>query len=616
MSDTNFHPRRGRRRGIDLQRWRLWAVPLLLAASISGAWADRVEYKDGRVVEGEIVYQDEEYVRIRDGSGVITIFAKSIRRVVEGSKADVYLISAKSEFSKGNVHRALSELAEAVRMDISPESLVTVLQHYEVRLREVAPHLDGARRSELSAVLEHSAGAQLERDGEPLLTRVRLYMALGDFKTADVLLERLAKKHDRLFELEKDSLSRGFNDEIERALEDRDFARALDLIIRFRRLDEGAASDKQVLLDLRWARDEREKENFDRALEIYIDQLMEGNPQIAKNRILDALAEAERTYRRRDELGRAIELYEIYGMPYAPDSVRGRLTRLWVDAGDEQMERDAFEDARKMFDRAERLTPGSGMRSINLADYGMQRAALDPADALGHYRLGEWCIEKELYYEAKEAFERAGEAESLRTTAWAQLSFVDNAIAEEELKRLIGLFEKGNYSETLEGLSRFQSQPLTPGLRIQSGELDRLTRNGILLRAKARPQQAEVLWQQAERAFYAGEVADSAMTLRTLIERFDGTPAGARAEQFYKKIQMHMDLDEIERGRWLSNKKDNDVQRGTRTTTPLALEIESLRGSIRRVDTNRKSSDGESPQNESPGAWDKSDLGLTLRTAP
>lgn len=581
---------------------------LLLIATSAEIRADRVEYKDGRILEGRIVFQDENSVRIKDGSGEIRIPMKSIRRIIPGTEADTYLIEAKSEFGRGDVHRAVAKLAEAATQEISPESLAVVIQRYEHRLRENAPYFDSAGRRDMATVLDRVSRATLQRKGQLLLTRIRLHMAIGDFEMADELLERMAQEFARLFEAEKGSLSQGFNDEIDRALDGRDFARALELVIRFRRLDLDAAGDKQTLLDLRWARDEREKENYEKALGIYIDRLMDRSPEIAKNRIVDALAEAERLCRRRDELGRAIELYEIYGMPHTPNAVRGRLTRLWIDAGETMMDREAYADARRMFERAEGLTPGTSLRAIHRAEFAARSTTLAPTDALEHYRLGEWCVEMKLYPEARKSFEMASTSEPLRSTAWAQLSFVDNAIAEDELKQLVGFFEKGDYSATLEGLSRYQGQPLAPGLRKQAVELERLTRNGIYLRAKARPQQAEVLWQHAERAFYAGEVADSAMTLRTLIKRFGDTPAGVRAEIFYDKIQTHFDLDEIERGRRPSVRTRSGSEGRTVEATPLAIEIDSLRGSIRRVDTERDSSDDGA---KAPGH--RSDLGLRVK---
>jgi tetratricopeptide (TPR) repeat protein len=410
------------------------------------------------------------------------------------------------------------------------------------------------------------------------------------------LISRLTERHSDILDSNRPRLVEWLGLAVDRALDQGDFSGALNVLAALRKLDREHAGDKKTEMVLLWAHHEREEGRYESALRIYVEQLMAVSPHIARDRISVALEEAERAYRGSGELGRAIDLYESYGLRHDPERSRERLAALWREFGWAFLRRGEIEEARKIFTRGEKLLPGSTARDLNFCDYHEQRVRLASTDYPGHYRLGEWCLQRDLIEEAREAFEIAMLSETLRPYIWSQIQRINNEQAEAELHRLLDLYEQGRYIEALEGAMEFRTRPVGEGLLGQARDLEQLTRTAIEIAASERPQQAEVLAQQAERAFFTGDALGAYSLVQTLMERYEDTPAAARAAQLYRLIKVRLDINQLEtRRRLAADAEQKDWERDLAPSqTALADEIRRLRASIEPSPGDRPP-DAESP---------------------
>jgi tetratricopeptide (TPR) repeat protein len=362
----------------------------------------------------------------------------------------------------------------------------------------------------------------------------------------DPLIEELRTGYPEMYEVNREGLADWFEARVDAFLASGRFDDALDYLAQLRRLDPARAGDKRVLLVLQWARRERDQGQFERALDIYVNQLLPQSPEIARNRILDVLEQAEYQDRESDNLGRAIVLYERYGLEHVPTQAQRKLVDLWNELGFKHLNHGRLDDAQKSFTRVDQIKPGAATDGFLLLEHAERLDEVDPKDPLGLYELGEWCMGNGLLIEAKRAFLEAAETPALRTSSQAQLKFIDNTLNERELTRLVSQYEKGNYLDVLNGVHAFKGRPLSRGFRTQAEQLEQLTQDAIRLTVAERPQQAEVLWQQAERAFYTRDYASAQSLLRALIERYPDTPAGLRGEEFLGRIRPTLSLNQIE----------------------------------------------------------------------
>lgn len=552
----------------------LLGLGLGLAAGRSAA--DRIEYADGRVMEGEIVRIDEEFVVIQDGTADFKIPRSVVNRIIEGSPADKWLRGAKAKLTAGDSEGAVQDLGEAVRQGVAPESLASVVVRFDRELAAAIPGLPTLRRDDVRAVLAAISGARLPRQEGVVLARIRLYLELGDVESASPLIDELQADFPEAFEVQRPAFVEWFEANIEECLATRRYDDALDFLTQLRRIDPDRAVETRILLVLQWGRRERDQGNFEKAIDIYIEQLLEISPEIARNRIVDALEQAEYADRAHENLGRTIALYERYGLKYAPSSSRGKLVQLWNELGYKHLHANRIDDARKAFTRVDAIKSGAAADGFLQCEHADRLAAMKEGDPIGQYELGEWCLANGLWVQARQAFLIASEADPIRPSAQAQLRFIDNTLHEKELSRLLQLYEDGKYLDVMNGVHEFKGRPLSKGFRQQAEQLEYLAKEAIRLTVAERPQAAEVLWQQAERAFFSRDYPAAQSLLRALIERYPDTPAGVRGEEFYRRVRPTLSLNHLETARSRSGGITSTAEGGT--SAALADEIRRLRG--------------------------------------
>lgn len=535
-------------RSISILKPFVLACIAFLAVGHSLARADRVEYIDGRLVHGVITNETPDSVTIHDGSAEFKIPRNLIRKVIAGNPADRFLIRARNDLAQGRGYEAIATLGRAAKEGVEPESLAAVMLFHEKELTPLIASFTSEARSAFKAALDHISPAQLPRQGDLIKAEIHWRLEMGDAAEARALLTKLKSDFPRSFDLYKGDLINVIESQIDVALQAEKYSESIDLLEQLRTLDAERAGGKRVEFVLLWARSERDRGHFREALDIYNRQLKDESPRIAADRIMTTLAEAERDYRAKGKVGEVIGLYETYGLPASGLAATERLSQLWRELGTKFLHDGQMQMAREAFTRAEKLQPGTAVRDLSFCDYFEKKKALAPGDHVGFYDLGEWCLKAGLTEEARESFVDAAESEILRADAYAEIDKIDNSHAETELNRLLDLYGHGEYFGVIEGLGKLEAGNISPGFREQAEKLKKLTHDAITVSAEARPQQAEVLMQQAERAYFTGKRAEAFNLLNALTQRYSDTPAAARAQKFIRLVGPQVDLDKIERG--------------------------------------------------------------------
>lgn len=576
---------------------RLSAVAVLSLTVGGDARGDRIEYADGRVMEGHIVRIDEDFVVIQDGTADFKIPRSLVNRIVEGRPGDRWLRSAKMKLTGGDAEGAIQEFAAAVEEGVDPTSLAAVMVRFDEELAEVVPTLPRPRREELRSALEVMGQATLPRQGTLILSRIRLHLSFGDLEVAGPLIEQLKAEYPETYDVHQASFAAWFEEHVDHALSSGRYDEALDYLVYLRRLDSARAGDKRVLLVLQWGRRERDQGRYEKAIDIYLNQLMAQSPEIARNRIIDAMEQAEFNDRERDNLGRTIALHERFGLEHVPNFSRRKLVELWSELGFKYLGQERLEEAEKAFIRVDDLKPGAARDGFRQLEHAERRSEIGENDPLGYYELGEWCLENNMWMEARRAFEQASKTDALYSTAKAQLQYIDNVLHEKELSRLLSLYESGEFIEVLNGVHAFKGQPLSKGYRQQVEQLEQLTQDAIHLTVAERPQQAEVLWQQAERAYYMRDYKTAYSMLRELIERYPDTPAGVRGEELYRRLRPTLSLNQLERDPYRSRPSYSfgENRDGEEDKSAIAEEIRRLRRGPSSPDSSSPGEDAGSP---------------------
>jgi len=558
------------------------ALALFAALAPPVARADLIRLKDGKTLEGVIVGttprgdESSGTLRLKVGSTQIVLPARQIAGIRQDTPAQNSLIEAKAHLAAQRPAEATALLAQAVTQGIKPEILASVIERHGDEVATAIPTMDGATRSALSRVLSALEAVQVTKDDELLTRRLYLHLCLGEREKARALLERIGPVALRGNTAMREQLAQWLANSLGAWADAGEYARGEETLLELRQVDPVQARARATQFYMQWASHERDGGRFETALQLYVQHIMDDTPGIARDRIEVTLREAERRAREQDRLGDVTRLYETYGLPARADFARGRLVTIWHDLGWEDLWRSRFAEARAAFDKAEQLKPGSMKNDLAQLEYRERRAKLADDDLVGHYELGVWCLAHELIDPALKEFNQAEPSKAVGANARANIGKIRNLLAEADLTRIMDLYDKHELTTVLQELQEFMTKDYPTGYLTQAKEIQDMTKEAIRVRVAERPQQAQSLYEQAQRAFHKDDYAKADQLLQDIFAHYRDTPAYAAARTFQALVQDKLALASLEKGQTPNRADTRASDASTTTGVPARGEIDRL----------------------------------------
>lgn len=566
-------------------RYLIAAIMLFVLAGQSNLQADIVRTREGRVIEGVIVGSGQSpiqnnTIKIRIGSSQIALPTDQVDSITTASQTDNDVLDARAHLQSKRAPEGVSTLSKALVEGASTEKLAAVIQDYGDLLATSIPALNEAGRQDLSRILAVIGPIQNPKNEDLMARRLLLHLCLGEREQANALFAQLGPDYFKSHAVMRQQMGKWLQDSLAAWTVAKDFERAQETLQDLQRVDPAAATGRDVQFYMQWASFMRDGGNFDQALQIYTKHLLDKTPEIARDRIQVTLQEAERTYRDGNQLPLAARLFETYGLTTIPAVARERLIQLWHDEGWQYLWRGEYAEARASFERAELVKKGSAQQDLLQCQYREQRAGLQKTDLLGHYQLGLWCMNQNLLQPALDEFHVAAQSKAVGPTADGYIGQIKNQLAEVELLKIMDLFQAGEYAKVLNATQKFMGEEHPQGYLVQAKEIEDMTKESLQLRIAQRPQQAESLYQQAQRAFYQGQYAKAESLLKTILEHYRDTVAYGRANTLYALVFDKLALARLEEGK---APKDTD----TPTTTPKGVDKKTTESTSKREEIER-----------------------------
>jgi tetratricopeptide (TPR) repeat protein len=526
---------------------------MLGAAGTAPALADKIQLTNGRVLEGTIDRRAERgkpgaTVTIALESGSIVVPAREVASVTPSTPTERAMLRARGAIEAGRYDAAVGLMDEALVTGGSPNDVAALLLDGGPALAANVALLRPETRARLAALIDAVAKTPVAERPEMAFVRLWLWLALGQDAKAAPLFQVLppgwlASHRDR-----RRALGDWLGRRIDAAVAARDDAQAESLLGHLAKIDPAAAADRRVQFYLQWGRRLRASGDQEGALRIYADKLFPVAPQVAQEFVRRALEEAERSIDQGRGGQEVIALYERYGMPILPDDSRKRLVQLWRNEGWRALRTGKLDQARADFVRANGLQPGSADQDLTRLEFeGMQKAT-PKGDPIRVYELGVWANNHGLDEEALAAFRASVASPIVGSNAKAYIGQVMNRLAEKELKRLMDLYDAGRHEDVLAGVDDFLRQGYDSGYNRQAAQLNALTLNAMQAVIAERPQQAQALYQQAERAFYQEHYDEARQKAQTVMDHFKDTIVYPQARNLYARVHERQAFSRLEQG--------------------------------------------------------------------
>jgi hypothetical protein len=518
------------------------------------ARADRIETTGGRVFDGKVLgrVQDPargEVLKIRIGSSMLELPASQVRSIRPSTPAEDALLAAGQAIDEGRLSDAPAALDEALRQGIDPAAAAALFLAHGDALAAGADAFTTETRLALSHALAGTRLGMIGRDDDLRPVWLELHLALGEREAADRLFQSLGPRAFTGQPALRERLTLLLVRSLDRLTRQGRFEAARDVLADLERVDPAQAADRRTRFYLQWAWSARQDRRYEDALQIYLGNVLDDTPLIGKDRIAVTLNEAEDYYRSRDELPVVARLWTDYGLAQLPGQAAERLVQLWRDEGWRQLRRAAYPKAREAFGRADQFQPGGARDDLRQVEYREKRDALAAPDPVGHFNLGVWCQDRSMWNQALEEYKTAAQQGLPEEIASQPIAQIEAKIAEDALLKIMDMYQAGQFGDALAAVHDFMQEPHPTGFLAQARQIEQLTLDAVHVRVAERPQQAEALYQQAERAYGRQHYSECAGMLRTLIQQYGDTVVAERARTLFATVRSKLALASLEEGR-------------------------------------------------------------------
>lgn len=513
-----------------MARMLVTVIVLLTAAlSVVPCHADTIRLSGGRVVSGVVETETSSQVTIRTGEGLVSFPRSQIQQVQRAAPADRLRVQAELAARSGKFAAFLREQS-GVTSGIATENIDPIIaQQAENLAREFgrAPAADVVLLTAYLTDRPTSAPASV-RVAMARIQAERRQFAEASRWLRDVNPDALTPTPDL------QAWAVGFlKEQIRQALQNNEPEFGLECLAHLARLaPEAVAKSTSVPLVLARSSQLAAQGLPTEAIRVLKVDLEPMSSAIAFQEALriarKALEEAED--HERIAILRAF-LYSFQGEQYDGESrdLLHQLAQLLIAQGE-------FAEARKIALRLGAVDADAAASFEHRIEFEMRRRETDANDPLSIYRLGCWAAERGLQEEARTMLRQAAKAPELRENAELHLQAMQLAIEREEFDRLVAAFEARDFPSTIKKAATFRQMYPASTLLQRVRTMEEVARFQLERQARLAPQQADALYQNAERLYYQGRYRDAIEILNRLDSDFAGTPATRRGAQLRAAI--------------------------------------------------------------------------------
>ncbi len=560
----------------------LCALAFVLAAGAAEkARADEIRLKTGGRVEGEILSSDTLRIMIRTEGGELGIRRELTSEIRLDSGAERLVRRGFLDMLSGKMIEGLQTWQEALEKDLPrAESLLDrILTERRAEILEAAAKLPKEDSAKAAAAFEALARREsLSMDARFLCLRV--LDRLGEWTEARRILAAIP-----LASIQTDAPRREFaagfwREETKRKMAVRDSAAALEAIERMQQLDPQGGRSRRALFLLAQIGEARRRGNPIEALRIDAEQLLPLLPEVARQRASVLLEDIVRwTSAPGAPEGRFAEARASLEGPLGaafPVEAQGALERLLAGEGRRLLDEGRTTDTLALLAGAPQTAHSEVLGALAFdAEFLARQAALAPGDPLAVFHLAQWALERRRLDKALPLLRQCLASETLRPLAEKQIALARGQIEAQALQRAIDLQKAGRPFDALDALDPIlKREPDTPAVvsdqsdkadtsekpdkpgksesptpsafRESASRLADIIRSTLTDESKKRPYQAEVVFQQAERAFFAGEYATALERLSETLRDYADTPAAERAAKLIPRVFLAIRLEQME----------------------------------------------------------------------
>ncbi len=510
--------------------------------------ADTIILDNGHELSGRITLERDNSYQIETMHGTVTIEKSRVEHVIRDSPETNELLKAEMLIDAGEWGNGFARYLNLLEDTSTSRGLVaqSILKHRNNILMAI-PAFSFQAKNRLGTLIEMLISQIGEEDREFYFFAGQVFSNLDEHGKAFELFTALPRDFYRQYPRHQEFVNLVFQKIIDDLLENKDFSAALERIENITYLDESLGKSFQILLYLHWGATNRSAGDYEKALNIYIDNLMPLSPAIALNRINLILNDLVIEEKRNHAYEKIMRFLELYSRPYLPTTYNSMMIDVLRDYGNYLRTQGEYREAVQVFERYyDLLSPEIDRVLISLVHYEERLSKIEDSDYEGHYDLGKYCMEHNLYEQAIAEFNKAAESDTFKENAALQIKLIKDRMEMALFNEAMDFYEKERFVEALDVLQQLRQEFPRGSMSSEVEKLVRLCEDGLKNELWRRPYQAEVYYQQAERFFFMSNYKESLEKIQTVISLYSDTPAAEKAQDLRKQIIQMIQLANLE----------------------------------------------------------------------
>ncbi|MCB2153471.1 hypothetical protein KQI84_01175 [bacterium] len=524
-------------------------VPTCLSATLlmSILHADTIFLKNGLTVDGVVTQETDSRVTIRTSGSLLQLPRSTIERIDRENPNANAVLKAAQTLHGGQLAQGVIQLLEAAELEGDKGQLEKALVDNESTLVRAAAEMSSDRRVEARFQVRKLIGAEfLTEPGN--VTLARILSELGAEEDAAELLDEVGidylRENPRALVWAEQFLRR----QIRANADGGQYDKAVGNIERFRLLNPEGAEGQKALVALSESAAARDRDDYERALQIIAQDLWPEVPEVARNRALVTLRQLTtwaEFHQEERNARRWLKTWLVPIMPIESLSASNRLIR--SEAARSLNDGDAGWALRLLESVDEDTRTPELNRLLNAAQFEVKQEEVDPDDPIALFELAQWGLEHDLFELSLPVFEQVRQNEQFREIVDEQLSVMRAERDMELLDQAIEAYDKGLLFDVIEISNKIALNPdhETP-VQKQAVELAEAARKEIAMEQQRRPYQAEAFYQQAERAHFMDHPQEAWNLIDMILTHYAETPAAERAAALLPSVARQFEIQLLE----------------------------------------------------------------------
>jgi len=523
-------------------------IPLFLIHIflITLIYPDRIVLNNDNVIKGDILFENDELVRIKTAGGVLEVKKKEIKDIQKENLFSEFLKSKEIQYSGGDLEEIFRDIFKNVRQEedlkLARESLIEKKQFiYD----NVTNNSQRYKSEELDVVLKKYLENQ--EDSEFVFFLFALFKTMRDTPRAIKYCLQISPGYFEHHPNERKEVLTFLSDIIQSLSKKDEIEQSFELIDYVSKIDKEIADSLKIIIYLRLAHLELQNGFYEKALDIYMKDIMPISNDVAKTKINECVKKRIESLLENNQYKDAKEFFNKYSSYFEENDTKEILSNILKKYSDNLFLAGDFLKAKDIYSEYYNVIDSKEIPLVKRCEYEIRLREIENNDFEERYKLGLFCEENKLYDLAKKEFEFVANSDNQwKKNAEIHLTVIKK---EEELKdfeEIMSAYQSEDFEKVADLSKEYVNKHPESELLTEIREILKISLKKKELEKYKKKSREILLYQLAEREYLKYNYSKAMEYVDELLKSVPEKNLREKAEFLKYRITQAKELKDIE----------------------------------------------------------------------